>query len=315
MLKLLKALDRILRGEVTRPEALADGRIQVSLRSIPVIIVLLAMTYGLCMGSYSLFKEPSPNVVGADRVLQVLASTVKVPLLFVLTLAVTFPSLYVFNALVGSRLSFTSLLRLLVASLAVNLAVLASLGPITAFFSVSTTSYRFMQFFNVIVFGIAGLLGLMFLVQTLNRLSRATEPIRDEPPQPREPLASAELPLAEQVSSDEAESIAPADEVSNADPGDSNDQLLPVVDQPTSDVRTKNNKDVGALERLDGHFLSAHVKTVFRIWIVAFGLVGAQMGWVLRPFIGNPDQPFTWFRSRNSNFFEALLDIVQRLFF
>ena len=28
--------------------------------------------------------------------------------------------------------------------------------------------------------------------------------------------------------------------------------------------------------------------------MVVFGLVGAQMGWVLRPFIGNPNQPFQW---------------------
>jgi hypothetical protein len=27
------------------------------------------------------------------------------------------------------------------------------------------------------------------------------------------------------------------------------------------------------------------------------------MSWVLRPFIGNPDLPFTWFRARESNFF------------
>ena len=44
----------------------------------------------------------------------------KVPALFLLTLIVTMPSLYVFNALVGSRLTFLSVLRLLVASLAVR---------------------------------------------------------------------------------------------------------------------------------------------------------------------------------------------------
>lgn len=29
-------------------------------------------------------------------------------------------------------------------------------------------------------------------------------------------------------------------------------------------------------------------------------------GWVLRPFVGNPGQPFEWFRDRQSNFFEAV---------
>lgn len=44
-----------------------------------------------------------------------------------------------------------------------------------------------------------------------------------------------------------------------------------------------------------------------------YGVVGAQMGWILRPFIGNPDLPFTWFRARESNFFAALFGVLKRL--
>ena len=47
---------------------------------------------------------------------------------------------------------------------------------------------------------------------------------------------------------------------------------------------------------------------------VVFGLVGAQMGWVLRPFVGNPSLPFTWFRGRESNFFQAVLHTISSLF-
>lgn len=103
---------------------------------------------------------------------QVVASAVKVPALFAPTLLVTFPSLYVFNALVGSRLRADSVLRLLVAALAVTVAVPASLGSIVAFFSVSTTSYPFMVLLNVAVFAASGLLGMAFLLQTLYRLSQ-----------------------------------------------------------------------------------------------------------------------------------------------
>jgi ABC-type sugar transport system substrate-binding protein len=87
-----------------------------------------------------------------------------------LTLPVTFPSLYVFNALVGSRLSLRSVLRLLVAMLAVMLAVLSSLGPIVVFFAVSTESYPFMKILNVGMATVAGVLGLAFLLRTLHRL-------------------------------------------------------------------------------------------------------------------------------------------------
>jgi hypothetical protein len=65
-------------------------------------------------------------------------------------------------------------------------------------------------------------------------------------------------------------------------------------------------REPGALEPLEGQVLGPHVKTVFRCWVVLFGLVGAQMGWVLRPFVGDPSLPFTWLRPRGSNFFQGV---------
>ena len=59
---------------------------------------------------------------------------------------------------------------------------------------------------------------------------------------------------------------------------------------------------------------TAQVNTVFRIWIVVFALVGSQMGWVLRPFIGSPYLPFEWFRPRSSNFFEAVWHLLRGFF-
>ena len=70
----------------------------------------------------------------------------------------------------------------------------------------------------------------------------------------------------------------------------------------------------GPLDAIEGHVLSKHVKVVFGCWVVVFGLVGAQMGWVLRPFIGSPSMPFQWFRERESNFFQAVVRAVQDLF-
>jgi hypothetical protein len=251
----LRDLDRILRGEATRLSALRRRTVEVDVGGLSVVLVLLAMIYGACMGSFALLRDGGPSFG------QLLASTVKVPLLFFLTLVVTFPSLYVFNALVGSRLTLVSVLRLLVAALAVMVAVLSSLGPIVAFFSISTTTYSFMLLVNVAVFAVSGVLGLIFLLRTLHRLSVA-EP--GEPPGPADELAGREK-----------ESLA--------------------AEPPPS-----------PLDRLEDQVLGRHVKTVFRCWVLLFGLVGAQMGWVLRPFLGNPKLPFTWFRSRHSNFFEAV---------
>jgi hypothetical protein len=264
MIQSLKHLDRLLRGEATHPATLGDGTIQIQARSLALLIVLLGALYGLCMGSYSLLKETTiddPN----GRYLQLLATTIKVPALFYLTLLVTFPSLYVFNALVGSRLSGLSVLRLLIASLAVNIAVLASLGPIVVFFSISTKSYAFILLLNVAMFSVAGVLGLMFLLQTLNRLSSAIAIAPVVPPPPDE----------------------------NADPAEENEP--------------------SALDMPPGHTLGRHTRLVFNCWVILFAVVGTQMGWVMRPFVGNPNLPFTWFRERESNFFEAVLGSLAAL--
>ena len=109
--------------------------------------------------------------------MQMIASAIKLPLMFFLTLAVTFPSLYVFNALIGTRLSVLSALRLLIAALGVMLAVLASLGPIVVFFALSTKSYPFMLLLNVVTSTVAGALGLGFLLRTLDRLVLVQEDV------------------------------------------------------------------------------------------------------------------------------------------
>ena len=68
------------------------------------------------------------------------------------------------------------------------------------------------------------------------------------------------------------------------------------------------------VDPLENRVLSKHVKTVFRLWVIVFALVGAQMGWVLRPFVGNPNIPFFWLRPRGSNFFQAIIETFGRLF-
>src|SRR5580704_12103083 len=123
MWKSLYALDRILRGEATSLPALRQGEFDVPIWCLCIVIDALGLFYGLCMGVFVLTG-------GNHAPMQIVSTMLKVPALFLLTLLVTLPSLYVFNAMVGSRLLFKPMLRLLVATLAVMLAVLASIGPI-----------------------------------------------------------------------------------------------------------------------------------------------------------------------------------------
>jgi hypothetical protein len=170
----LRELDGILRGEATRLARLREGAIPISAGRISLVILGLGVIYGACMGTFAVTSG------GSGSWMQILASAVKVPTLFFLTLIVTFPSLYVFNALIGSQLSILSMLRLLIGAMGVMLAVLASFGTIVLFFSFSTTSYPFILLLNVAVFTISGVLGLRFLLQTLHRLvlARTVRPRR-----------------------------------------------------------------------------------------------------------------------------------------
>ena len=277
MLKSLKELDRLLRGEATRLPALSRGEVDVSPSGLSLVIIVMGIIYGACMGCYALFQMRGPSLA------QFVSTMGKVPLLFLLTLIVTFPSLYVFNALVGSRLHLLSVLRLIIATLAVMLAILASLGPIVAFFSISTTSYQFMLLLNVAVFAVSGFLGLKFLLHTLHRLSE----------------------VGQQATN--AEHIA-----KHTDAHIPATPTFPVGPAPQSTL-TPVVAPKGALEPMEGRLFGSDVTTIFRIWIVVFGLVGSQMGWVLRPFLGNPQRGFTLFSPRESNFFEAVWHILTHL--
>jgi hypothetical protein len=277
MLKAFKQLDEILRGDATQLSSLENGQIELPLRGLLLVMILLGVIAGVCIGSFNLLHPLDEDAVitARDAWMQTFASAVKLPLLFFLTLLITFPSLYVFNALVGSRLKLLSVLKLLVASIAVMLSVVASLGPIVVFFSLCTSSYSFMKLLNVAVSGIAGLLGLAFLLRTLHRLV-----ILQENKLIAEAAAATPSPLVE-------------------------------VTTPPVSPDVMQAKKLSALDRYGQTHRKA--KSVVRIWTLVFGLVGAQMSWVLRPFIGSPYLPFEWFRDRQSNFFMAVIEALQQL--
>lgn len=282
MIQSFKQLDQILRGQATRLPDLRKGQVDIPVAGISFVILLLAVIYGLCMGSFAMIRT------GGQAHMQLIAGAVKLPLLFFLTLVVTFPSLYVFNALVGSNLSIRSVLKLLIASQGVMLAVVASLGPIVVFFSVSTTSYSFMVMLNVVVCTVAGALGLAFMLRTMQRLL-IVQLSDDSPP--------ADPPTGNNNDADhEAES--PTMNGSEAD--DASEPAGP--QEPPS-----------ALDRISG-FNTAKAKAVIQIWLAVFALVGAQMSWVLRPFIGHPNMAFSWFRAREGNFFLAVLRAITEMF-
>jgi hypothetical protein len=249
----LARIDTLLRGGFTQRDQLRAGRVEAEVRDLALAALPLGVVYGVFMGLYAVTRG------GGGSGLQLFATALKVPLLFLLTLIVTLPSLYVLSALARSRLSFTHTVRLLLAAVTVNLALLASFGPVTGFFTLSTESYPFMILLNVGFFTVSGIAGLVFLRKALIVVFE-TEPAPVPPP--GQPLP--------------AESIA----------------IRASRSAPRQDPAAR----------------------VFTGWTVIYAVVGAQMGWILRPFIGAPSEPFQWFRERDSNFFVVVWESFQRLF-
>ncbi|MEM9567045.1 MAG: actin-binding WH2 domain-containing protein [Cyanobacteria bacterium P01_E01_bin.34] len=54
---------------------------------------------------------------------------------------------------------------------------------------------------------------------------------------------------------------------------------------------------------------------LLRVWIVLYAIVGMQLAWRLRPFIGSPNSPFQLFRDTEGNFYIAVWRAFANLFF
>jgi hypothetical protein len=146
MTALLSHADDLLRGR-TVDDGDDDDRRGGSLLRLLAIVAVFGLFYGAVMGTFGGFR--------GERALQLLYSGLKVPLLLLVTFALSLPSFFVLNTLLGVRSDFARALRALVATQAVLTIVLASLAPFTAVWYASSGSYRPAILFNAAMFAVA----------------------------------------------------------------------------------------------------------------------------------------------------------------
>jgi hypothetical protein len=201
--------------------ALAPGAADIRWGALPVWIVGGALFYGAVMGAYSL------------RPLQMLYSSLKVPMLIAVSGLVCLPNLVVLNTILGLRDDLGAVLRGAVLAQGTVCVCLAALAPLTAVAYLSLDVYGEAVVFNGAMFLLAALAGQV----TLGRHYR--------------PLIAA------------------------------------------------NPK----------HRIARDA------WLGLYVFVTIQMGWVLRPFVGVPDEPTRFFRvGAWSNAYVEIVGIVWRLF-
>lgn len=158
-------LDGILRRrEDFFTEIFESKDLRIRLRSFLVAIISLSAIYGMTMGAAGL-------VVSFERGgLQMIASGLKVPALYLLTLLVCYPVLFIVLVLMGSRLSFLQTLALILLALTLNSILLAAFAPIIMFFVITDSSYEFVKLLHVLVMAFSGLWAMTALWQGLREM-------------------------------------------------------------------------------------------------------------------------------------------------
>ncbi|AFZ16165.1 hypothetical protein [Allocoleopsis franciscana] len=106
---------------------------------------------------------------------QALSSAVKLPSLYLITLIICFPTLYFFNILFGSRKTAGQHFVMLLTAASVISVLLFSFAPISLFFLITTYNYQFFKLLNVGILAVTGLIGVKFLYQGMQLLSKEDE--------------------------------------------------------------------------------------------------------------------------------------------
>lgn len=101
---------------------------------------------------------------------QVASSAIKLPALYLLTLLICLPTLYIFNALFGSKQTIGQHFTYLLTAVSVIAILLCGFAPVTLFFLITVNDYSFFLLLNVAIFALTGVLGVSFLYQVMKPL-------------------------------------------------------------------------------------------------------------------------------------------------
>src|SRR5262245_55162340 len=188
-------VERIMRDRdgIWRQVVAEDRLGRMTLRMLSTSVLSLA-AYGAVLGA-----SHSPA--------QAASSAVKLPLLFLATLAICLPTLYLFNLIFGARLSMMQAATLIMTCITVISVLRLAFAPISLFFLITADNYAFFKLLNVAILMLSALVGLRFLTAGMTRLNQFQELIAAEQAkaeaQAAQPVAAIAEPAAEPVAGGE----------------------------------------------------------------------------------------------------------------
>jgi hypothetical protein len=291
----LLVIERILRDRRGIWQQVVEDRGLTRLTGQMLISSVIALAcYGAVLGSF-------------HSVLMALTSAVKLPLLFLVTLAICLPTLYLFNLVFGARLSVRQSLALVMVALTVTAMLALAFAPISLFFLITAPDYGFFKLLNVAILALSALVGLRFLTGGMRVLNEhgllapanpAEAPVSPAVPIGQEAQAGPDMPIVATAAGNGATATLtqPAPAPVQVPPG--------YVLQPLRQTGPRPPARQSAPPSM----------TLLYVWILLFGFVGTQLAWTLRPFFGSPDKPFSLYRDIDGNFYAEIIRTIAHLF-
>ncbi len=291
----LLVIERILRDRQGIWQQVVEDRSLNRLTGQMLLSSVVALAcYGAVLGSF-------------HSVLMALTSAVKLPLLFLVTLAICLPTLYLFNLVFGARLSVRQSLALVMVALTVTAMLAVAFAPIALFFLITAPDYGFFKLLNVGILALSALVGLRFLTGGMrvlndNGLLAPVQPAVEHHAAPVEaalaPSAGSAVPANGSGGTTTLTAPAPAQAPPVAPPGY---MLTPIAVQRPVRLSKPNQSTPPSM-------------TLLYVWILLFGFVGTQLAWTLRPFFGSPGMKFSLYRDIDGNFYAEILRTLSNLF-
>ncbi|MEV6525782.1 hypothetical protein AB0M43_27925 [Longispora sp. NPDC051575] len=266
--------------------------------------------------------------------LQAVVSLVKLPILFLVTLAICLPTLYLFNLVFGAKLSISQAVSLVMTAITVMATLALAFTPISLFFLITAPNYSFFKLLNVAILMLSAFVGLKFLTSGMQAFNRHREaearlaamaPVQAPVAAPVTVPAPATTPaevVAEPVAVPAGAPVAGSTEALAAQAGVPPQVLVVPIPVSPNGVhpgmpghpmmhpgRPMHPGQRPMPPQLPPGERPASMGLLY-IWILLFGFVGTQLGWTLRPFFGDPDMKFQLFRGIEGNFY---VDIVRTL--
>ncbi|GIE98332.1 hypothetical protein [Paractinoplanes rishiriensis] len=317
----LLVIERILRDRQGIWQQVVEDRELPKLTGQMLVSSVVALAvYGAVLGSF-------------HSVLMALTSAAKLPLLFLVTLAICLPTLYLFNLVFGARLSIRQSLALVMVALTVTAMLALAFAPISLFFLITAPDYSFFKLLNVVILALSALVGLRFLTGGMRVLNEhgllappstaVQAPVSPAVPAPVSPaVAPAVVPAPVPVGAP----AAPDGAANGTTPAVAAPAAVPAV-HPGA-VPAVHPGAVPAVQVPPGYTLqplrqprplpqqqaTPPSMTLLYIWILLFGFVGTQLAWTLRPFFGSPGMKFSLYRDIDGNFYAEIFKTISYLF-